>query len=111
MVRKYDLTKTISQDISLIIDNIDTTDKFYQLAKQRDHVFLRKIKGYTDQERANVVALITGGFHTSNLAELLHKEGFSFMTVIPLVTEETDEELYHSVLKYKTELMKKAEEK
>ncbi|MBD3272325.1 MAG: hypothetical protein GF384_07295 [Elusimicrobia bacterium] len=109
MVMKHKLSKNVPVDISVVVNNMDRTDRFYQLAKQRDHVFLRKIKGYIQQEKAHVAALITGGFHTSNLSTMLHDAGYSFMTVIPVVTEETDEELYHSVLKYKTELLKKAE--
>ncbi|MFH1378969.1 MAG: hypothetical protein ABII23_01705 [bacterium] len=111
LTRKYKLTKHVPQDVSLIVNEKETVDLFYRLAKQRDHVFVKKIKGYFAQEKTDIGALITGGFHSANLAQLVHDAGFSYMTVLPTVTEVTDEELYHSVLKYKTDLMKKAQTK
>lgn len=110
MVRKYKLTKTVPQDVSLLVDKMDRVDNFYRLAIERDYVFVKKIKGYMKQENADIGVLITGGFHSAQLSKLIYDAGYSFMTVLPVVTELTDEELYHSVLKYKANLMKQAEQ-
>lgn len=110
MVRKYKLTKTVPQDVSLLVNKMARVDNFYQLAQQRDHVFVKKIERYMNQENADMGVLITGGFHSSQLSDLIYNAGYSFMTVLPTVTEVVDDELYHSVLKYKANLMKQAEQ-
>jgi hypothetical protein len=109
LARGKGLSRTVPQDVSLIQDKMATVDNFYILAKQRDGIFLEKIKKYITQENADVCALVTGGFHSTNLAKMFYDAGYSFMTVLPVVTEVTDEKLYHSVLKYKTDLMKKSQ--
>ena len=94
-------------------DNIDNLDiyrknmvRFYQCSKERDEAFLRNMvitnsaktypqsRGglnlpyFVDKSRApgpgpRLTILITGGFHTDNLCELLKKNDISYISIMP----------------------------
>lgn len=66
---------------------------FYQTVKKRDQIFFDRLMN--DKSLQGNVAVITGGFHTEGLSELLAKAGISFMVVTPdLANEAANEKLY-----------------
>ena len=46
----------------------------------------------------DVVVLITGGYHTPHLKQLFQKEGWSYVVLTPIVTSETNQKKYESLL-------------
>ncbi len=71
---------------------------FYGLVDQRDRAFLQNINKALDQEGEDVAFLVAGGYHTQNLTQLLKKEGYSYITLTPLITSETDHNKYEQLL-------------
>lgn len=59
-------------------------EQFYALSYERDDVFLRAIKARGRAAEGRVVILVTGGFHTANLARLLQESRISYVSVIPV---------------------------
>ena len=49
-----------------------------------------------------IAVLMTGGFHSPEVTQLLKDRGLAVVVVAPKVTQATDERLYEAVLKYKT---------
>ena len=52
-------------------------ERFYNLSYKRDESFVRNIKG------EETVILVTGGFHSKNLARLFRDKKMSYVSVIP----------------------------
>ncbi|KJJ84243.1 conserved hypothetical protein, secreted [Candidatus Omnitrophus magneticus] len=77
------------------IDKLDFYRKdiarFYELSFKRDHAFLQNIK-YSDipsnenTEQKKAAILITGGFHTENLSDLMDKQGINYISILPRFT-------------------------
>jgi hypothetical protein len=57
---------------------------FYECSLERDGAFVKNMK-FADHGRPNSI-IITGGFHTENLRELLKKEGVSYVSIMPKFT-------------------------
>jgi len=95
---EYNLSLNTPKNHSVITDNLGKVKRFYEVAEERNHVFLRKTEARIQKDNVNLAALIAGGFHTPNLTKLLAQAGYSYLVVSPKITEETDEELYRSKL-------------
>lgn len=66
---------------------------FYAIAKKRDDIFFEKIT--TDPRLQGNIVVVTGGFHTQGLSELLRKHQISFLTIRPEIGKDVaDEALY-----------------
>jgi len=97
-LESLNLDLDIPVNISIISDNLPKVEKFYEIAFERDSIFLKKTEEHVNNKGVNIAALVAGGFHTPTLTKLLEDKGYSYVVVSPKVTTETDEELYRKVL-------------
>lgn len=93
------ISANIPQNYLIISDNIQKIEQFYNIANEREKVFLKKSQERMEEENVDLAALIAGGFHTPTLTKLLADGGYSYIVVSPKVTTETDDALYRSILK------------
>ncbi len=77
---------------------IERALNFYKLTFERDQYFLDQALSKMDQENQTKAALITGGFHTTNLKELLKKKNISYISITPQALQETNLKKYESIL-------------
>jgi hypothetical protein len=82
--------------------NLSTLVRFYDIANQRDDVFVRNAIALMNEKEQNLAVLIAGGFHTPPLKQKLRECGISYIVVAPYTTQATDPELYRYILKYKS---------
>ena len=71
---------------------------FYEAARRREDVFYEKIDSVMRKESLNKAVLITGGFHTDGITELLREHEISYGTLTPRLSEKSDESLYRNVM-------------
>lgn len=71
---------------------------FYEAARKREDVFYEKIDSVMRKESLNKAVLITGGFHTDGITELLREHEISYGTLTPRLSEKSDENLYRNVM-------------
>ena len=98
---QYNLSLKIPGNHSIIKDNLQKIEYFYEIADERNKVFLRKTEERINKDNLNIAALIAGGFHTPMLTRLLADSGYSYIVVSPKITQETDEAFYRSTLRRK----------
>ena len=84
--------------LSLIEDNRKEAEDFYRTNEERDRVFLDKALKKMSKDKTDIAVLITGGYHTPNLKEMMKKEGVSYAVVTPHVSEETNIQKYEQIL-------------
>lgn len=82
-------------------ENIDVFNKFYEVGIKREESFVKNISNRLESCSDKYVVLITGGFHTPGISELLKKRGFSYLVVTPLINSSADSSRYFSVLREK----------
>ncbi|MBD3426776.1 MAG: diguanylate cyclase [Candidatus Omnitrophica bacterium] len=61
---------------------------FYALTRKRDEVFVYNIRENMVSNRCDSCVLVTGGFHSDNLAEHFKKSGISHVTISPRFVNE-----------------------
>ncbi|MBN1405704.1 MAG: hypothetical protein JW946_04225 [Candidatus Omnitrophica bacterium] len=101
-LQKNHLKLTLPDNVSILDDNLLSLVEFYELAYQRDLIFVDKAILLMDKDKQKISVLITGGFHTPNLTELLRERDISYIVIAPKTTEKTDPELYRYILQYKS---------
>ncbi len=100
---------------------IQNAEDFYKLTKLRDEKFVENMLSQIEKQRVTAVGvrlenteggfrtdnrrqdpllsvLITGGYHTQNLKELLRKKNISYIVVTPQVLQETNLKRYEKIL-------------
>jgi hypothetical protein len=82
-----------------IDENLEKLQQFYELGIAREAAFVRNLERKLEVSKEKIVVLITGGFHTPGVTNLLKEKGYSYAVVAPVVTERADSSIYFSVLK------------
>jgi hypothetical protein len=82
--------------------HLSTLVRFYDLANQRDDIFVQNVLRLMDEGNVNIAVLIAGGFHTPNLKQKFKECGLSYIVAAPHTTQQTDPERYRYILKYKS---------
>ncbi|GEM_PF-7105862 len=72
---------------------------FYQGAGQRDKVILENALEMARQSRKSRLVLVTGGFHTPGLTELMKERGIGYAVIRPRAEASDSENLYAKVLR------------
>jgi hypothetical protein len=78
---------------------IEVSKQFYKTNNERNNIFIEKIKNDIKTNDKNIIVLVTGGYHTEGLKELLSKQNVSFITVTPQITGLTNDfNLYNNII-------------
>lgn len=84
--------------LTVLDDTKSLITEFYQLVNDRDIAFVQNtLKSFQNSE-SKVSFLITGGYHTEHLNQLLKQNDISYLTLTPKVTEETNHTHYEKLL-------------
>jgi len=109
-LKKYDIAGFVDFNPDLIDAHLQELENFYKIAKTRDVIMFNNSIAEIEKRNVKVSALITGGFHTRGITQLLRDKGYSYVVVSPYSKTEIDEENYHFLLSGKRkpieELMK-----
>ncbi len=93
--KHYEQTVKLDQDFEA---NVQRIEEFYQLTYARDLIFFKNIQDKMNSSNQDKAIVITGGYHTPNLKELLKANGISFVSIMPQVLHETNYSRYESLL-------------
>ncbi|MFC1548380.1 metallophosphoesterase [Candidatus Omnitrophota bacterium] len=94
---KYGIDAGWRKRISELDGYLGRISKFYEYSCKRDKTFLKNIVFEKEGPEATIV--ITGGFHTERIAQLLEKKNTSYISIIPAYREDnTGENSYYKVL-------------
>ena len=77
---KYKITAKLGENITDIDLFREEIIKFYEYGFERDKAFMENIR-FSKNQQATI--LVTGGFHSDNLYELLKKNDISYISIMP----------------------------
>ena len=89
---KYGLMLEASPSIKKVDNYLREIENFYEYSFKRDDMFLENLKFATNAQGKAASVLMTGGFHTDNLCDILKDENISFVSIVPKFTCEMDYE-------------------
>ena len=99
---EFNLTSRVPEGAVDIDQHLKILDHFYQIAQARDLTFVENSLKEMEREKTRFAVLITGGFHTPGLTQILKERGISYIVISPRITEAGNPGLYYSVLKQKS---------
>ncbi|MFA5500403.1 MAG: hypothetical protein WC404_04925, partial [Candidatus Omnitrophota bacterium] len=100
---KYNIPIEAGYDLGNVFSNIPVAVSFYKTAKKRDQAILNNtIKQMNEQGQA-VAALITGGYHTKGILELLKARRTSYVVIMPKFDASKGERPYVAILTNKSD--------
>ncbi|MFH0985514.1 MAG: TIM barrel protein, partial [Candidatus Omnitrophota bacterium] len=92
-------TKPVNPNFKKAVTEVqEAAYRFYEAARKREDVFYEKIDTVMRRESLSKAVVITGGFHTDGITELLREHEISYGVLTPRLSEKSDENLYRSVM-------------
>ena len=101
----YGLSAPVPKE-AVVDSHLSLLDHFYQVAQKREMAFVENAQKEMGRRGVKTSMLKTGGFHTPGLTHFLREKGISYVVISPRITEASDPELYHSILKLTAEKLK-----
>ncbi|MBU9889713.1 MAG: phosphotransferase, partial [Candidatus Omnitrophica bacterium] len=83
---------------SQVMDVQSAAYNFYDAARRREDVFYEKISSVMQKRSLDKAVVITGGFHTDGITELLREHEISYGVLTPRLSENSDENHYRNVM-------------
>ncbi len=99
---KYKVKEVLPADVSVLDSNLSALTEFYDVANQRDDIFVEKALSLMDAKQQKIAVLIAGGFHTPSLTKKLKDRNISYIVIAPKTTQKTDPDQYRYILEYKS---------
>jgi len=82
----YRMQAEINPEVAQLDKYKTNVESFYGYSFQRDQVFISNLNKYAEGRKS--LFMVTGGFHTDNMKDLLKKEGFSYILITPKLAQE-----------------------
>jgi len=82
----YNITASINPEVVQIDMYKEKITQFYEYSFKRDDVFIENLEKYAEGNDA--MFMVTGGFHTDNMMELLKEKGYPFILITPKLEQE-----------------------
>lgn len=81
-------------EIKGLLDKLRPHVTFYEVAHERDLIFMKKALENMKKHRRDQAILVAGGFHTEGLTQQFEQEGVSYLLIRPEIKSMPDEYLY-----------------
>ncbi|MFT7637296.1 MAG: WD40 repeat protein [Candidatus Omnitrophota bacterium] len=98
MLMQLGLYDDLIQYESHIDDYLPTLNEFYSLVDARDLAFIENANRIMQDQNHKIAFMITGGYHTEHLTQLLKNEDTSYIVLAPQVQCETNHNQYEDNL-------------
>ncbi|NQU73656.1 MAG: hypothetical protein HQ547_02980 [Candidatus Omnitrophica bacterium] len=96
--KKYRIPYRPDPNFSLIDKHLPDLEDFYRIADTRDDAIIENTIKKMDESNVDVMALITGGYHTKGITERLRGRGISYVVISPRITSHSTENPYLKIL-------------
>lgn len=85
-------------NLSKIDQNLPTIEQFYEAAIERDPVLINNMTAEMQKLDANICVLVTGGFHTKGLTDILKEKQIAYAVVSPKITKKQEYNPYIDIM-------------
>ncbi|MFH1752806.1 MAG: hypothetical protein ABH875_01365, partial [Candidatus Omnitrophota bacterium] len=99
---KYGVTINADYDLGKIFNDLPQALDFYRTAEERNNAILANTIATMKERGQNVAALITGGYHSQGITELLRQNRTSYIVILPKFDVSKGERPYVAILTNKT---------
>lgn len=97
LCRKHGISVSGDHDLNKMLSGLDDAVEFYGVAESRNKAMINNTLRYMREEGSRVAALITGGYHTRGLKNIMKTDGLSYLVIAPKF-EEGKERPYIAIL-------------
>jgi hypothetical protein len=84
--------------LSKIDQNLPIIEEFYNAAIERDPVLIDNMMAEMEKESANVCVMVTGGFHTKGLTDILKDKQVAYAVISPRITKKQEYNPYIDIM-------------
>lgn len=101
LASRYAVPAETYVDFDALERAVPSARKFYELASARNKALLENTLARMKTEGVRVAALVSGGFHSEGISELLDQKRLSYMVVMPKFAEDSGDRPYIAIITQK----------
>ncbi|HPM42318.1 MAG TPA: hypothetical protein PLV52_00585, partial [Candidatus Omnitrophota bacterium] len=83
MYAKYKMPLPAGLDVASIFEVLEPAEKFYELTLKRNNAMVANTINQMRKSGQTVAALVTGGFHSEGISEILKEDKVSYLVILP----------------------------
>jgi len=84
--------------LSQIDENLPVIEEFYNVAIERDPVLIDNMLSQMEKQGVNVAVMVTGGFHSKGLMNILQEQQIAYAVVSPRITQKQEYNPYIDIM-------------
>ena len=84
--------------LSQIDENLPVIEEFYNVAIERDPVLIDNMLSQMEKQGVNVAVMVTGGFHSKGLMNILQERQVAYAVVSPRITQKQEYNPYIDIM-------------
>lgn len=100
----FKLNLDLPVDISYLDVYIPAWVDFYKVACMRDSAMIDNTLKLMDEKNQKIVVMVTGGFHTRELTNILRSKDISYLVITPRITQNVESPYFNLLTGKKTPL-------
>jgi hypothetical protein len=95
----------VEENMGTIKEAENNMDKFYKLAEKRNEIMINKMLIEMENKKEKTGVIVTGGYHTNGITEILRNKGISYTVISPKLKKESDNGKYIEGIKEQARYM------
>ncbi|MFA5369475.1 MAG: diguanylate cyclase, partial [Candidatus Omnitrophota bacterium] len=103
LMLKYNVSDNLSEPVDVITQALPNVEMFYALAGKRDTAMVNNTLAKMESDNRQLAVMVTGGFHTKGIAQILRQRGISYMVILPKFSKAPLERPYNDIILNKRE--------
>ncbi len=88
----------VEPDLYQLDRYLDRVAEFYRMADQRSHEFVDNTVKSLDRHQESIAVLVSGGYHTQGVLQVLKDRGYSYVSVMPRILHQNVVNPYFALL-------------
>ncbi|MBP9866385.1 MAG: hypothetical protein KBC91_08305, partial [Candidatus Omnitrophica bacterium] len=90
LLKKYQFESALPEQMPVLDQDLPRIEAFYTTAIKRDHILIENAIQKLEMSGKQVMALVTGGFHTPGIEKYLRDHDYSYAVIVPAMTAALD---------------------
>ncbi len=86
--KRYGLAYKINLPTEEVTESLPKLEDFYRIALKRDRAIVDNTIKEMKNQKVQIAVLVSGGFHTEGITQLLEDKGVSYLVVSPSITKD-----------------------
>jgi len=84
LLKKYKFSYGLPSQLEVLDQDLLRIERYYDAVLKRDNILIEKAVGKMQEENIQIMAMVTGGFHSPGIEQFLRQKDYSYLVIKPV---------------------------